>query len=227
MNELSLAFVAAAQLMGFHAGPSRTPVAFVAPAETVVLTLPLAEVTRAQDAVFIERSSDGLAAAAAFDPAGELWIKMRQDGVTLAFSAEALAKGAVAPLPRGSYAVTLGTDGLSVKGPADAAPVLLAPEGSLLDALYDNGARVMMPIVRYAALYEPELGSVCLLRRDQAGAYWLGHHTVERLRTRPAWFLAVNGIGYALRLDGETAVFFSKPLQPLAGTAFEPERRVP
>ena len=177
--------------------------------ETVLARLAFSDLDEAAAPAFLPRSADGLSAAAAFDADGNFWLRLRQDGRELSFSEQQLKAGATAALPRGAYAVSL-QDGVVSAARSGDSDGRLASFKELSGLLYERAVRFDAGPVRYAVLHDGLLASFCLLRRDDEGNFWVTHGRADA--PKPTWFVSVNGLGFAFRLEPSGAVFFSKVL---------------
>jgi hypothetical protein len=215
MNEALASLMTAAALVGPPL--PRTPVPPMAPAgcgsgETVVLDAPLSKIAAAQERAFVTRrlGAAPLAAAAAFDADGNLWFKFRQGDRTAAYSEEALRAGASADLPAGR--ATLKLDGDRLRAAAASGESAEFDRMKLVDALYAAAIRVKLGIQEYAALNEdgaPVPASLCLLRRDETGSYFVTHRSPGQMR-ETQWFMATGRRIYGMRLEGRKLLFVSQ-----------------
>lgn len=213
MNALqSLAL--AAQLLGLDAV---LPPKAVEP--TPLFSVALADAQAAQDGAC--RDARTARVCAAYGPGYELWVKARVDGSWYSFPKSELKTG-----------VDAGGARLSFEGGAILVDGERVPEMELVAALYASSRRVTLGVVDYAVLYEDGAlvpHSATFLRRDHEGNYFMAWRPAQRLATYE-WLLAVNGIMYGPRLEGEAMRFYSKPVpnvpEPLGEGSFYGERPV-
>lgn len=218
MNALQSLLVAA-QLSGV---PSPAPVDMPKP----ILRLDLKEVARDQDRAWLplEVGAHTLWLSAGFGPEYELFVKVRQGGVTVALPQSKLEAKAVVALPEGRY--RLEYEGGIVRAFAldeSGGGQLFAMD--LIGSLYRTAVLVRLGVVDYAVLYEDGalIGkSATFLRQDQGGRFYLAYRDAAQL-AKIEWLLAVNGIMYGVRLEGGTLGFYSKPVPPVSALSF-PER---
>lgn len=218
MNALQ-SLVLAAQLSGV---PAPAPVDIPKP----ILRLDLKEVARDQDRAWVplQAGSRELFFSVGFGPEYELFVKVRQGGVTLALPQSKLEAKAVVSLPAGRY--RLEYEGGIVRAFALDEPgggQLFA--GELIRSLYSAAVLVRLGVVDYAVLYEDGAliaKSATFLRQDQAGRFYLAYRDAAQL-SKIEWLLAVNGVMYGVRLEGGTLGFYSKPVPPVSSLSF-PER---
>lgn len=223
MTETLASLAAAAALLGAPSVPAPTPRSVPAPAsakaaETVVTRLPLAALAAAQSGAFVPRPFGGatLEAAIAFDAKADGWLKFRSGAWTAVYSESALKAGVAANLPSGPATLTLDADGRTVTAAAASGARTAFDENELMDALYAAATRVTLDIVTYAALYEDGASapaSLCLLRRDQAGNYFVTYRALPEMAATQ-WFLGANMRLYGMKIAGPALVFVSEPVPP-------------
>ncbi|PCI37275.1 MAG: hypothetical protein COB53_06980 [Elusimicrobia bacterium] len=175
-----------------------------------ILSLPLAEIREAQSSASVVREVDGvrLTFSAASGPE-TLWLRVFGAGVTRQWSWKALGAGV-----SGSFG------GKTIRFSADAQGLVTA--GSLtfsfldeLWRLYDRAVRIRIDPVLYAVTYENGSAgippSVSLIRKDSEGMGWITYRSVDRL-AGIHYFVAVNGVLFGMRLEGQSLVFYRKPI---------------
>ncbi len=185
-----------------------------------ILSLPLAEITAAQNSSKIIRNVDGvlLAFSAASGPE-MLWLRVSGEGVARQWSWQELSGGVSASF--GNQTIRFSID---ERGGVTAGSVSF----NLLDdmwRLYEKAVRISIDPVLYAVTYEDGFSgvprSVSLIRKDSEGMGWISYRSSDRL-AEIHYFVAVNGVLYGMRLEGEMLVFYSKPIE---ATILEMEER--
>lgn len=243
----AVALAAAARWSGFAPAlpPPPQDSAFVlsspqdAPASVprLLFRVPLGEIAEGQAGAFLSERVGGepLDFSLGFDPAYEPWAKLRQEGMFAAFPRGRLERGVELDFPRGRYRISYADGALfaaSTREDSRASPAVTpgrsvrVPARSLLDALYERGRPAVFPPVRYVILFEDGgllPPSVAMLRRDVEGTYWTACRNLDALRALH-WLLAVDGIMFGMRWEGEALAFYSKPVPP-AGKPFFPSER--
>ncbi len=215
------------------AAPAPPPAASAAP-ETPrpILRLTLDEIRRDQDRAFqgYPLGRSWLELSVGLDPAAELWIKFRQGGEVLGRTVKALSDWNDLDLP-GEPARAIYENGLLRFHPAldPRAQHTVVPVPGLIRGLYDASLHVLLGgAVDYAVVVEdgPVPESLCLLRRDNGGTIWVTHRSKAEM-AELQWFLAVNGTLYGMRMEGDSLVFYSKPVPPAGAAAVPGEIRLP
>lgn len=187
--------------------------------------LPVASIAAAQERGAVERTLAGspLWLAAAFDFNGDAWLKLSAAGEQRALPLSALASGADAALGGRALRVSRAADAITVSAGGDSVQVSYM---SLVDALF-KAARHVRPheALDYAVEVEAARGgmpaSVCLIRRDGQGTYWVTFRKPEQLNL-PQWFAAVNGVLKGFLADGADLVFVEKAIETLSVRAQGP-----
>lgn len=167
--------------------------------------------------------------AVGLDPGAELWIKFRQGGEVLVRTAAALADWNDLDLPN-EPARAIYENGMVRFHPAldSRAQHTVVSVPGLIRGLYDASLHVLLGgAVDYAVTVEdgPVPASICLLRRDNGGTIWVTHRSQAEMRELQ-WFLAVNGVLYGMKLEGQDLVFYSKPVPPSQAAVFSGESRL-
>lgn len=218
MNAIQ-SLVVAANLLGVDASAPQQPVQ-----PTPLFSVALADVVARQNAAC--RPMYQFDVCLAFGTGYETWFKFkRAGGATVAFSESQLREGRELEGLRLSYA-----EGALTVGERK------APIAELLTAVYKGAERVRLgALVDYAVLWEDGAlvaKSATFLRQDQNdGTFYLAWRPAARLASHE-WLLAVNGIMYGPRLEGDVFRFYSKPVPIIpkpsqTGVGFGEERRIP
>jgi len=203
--------VLAAQVAGVSPSALEAP-AFesgIANSPQPILSLPLAEIRAAQNSSIIVREVDGvsLSFSAASGPE-MLWLRVSGEDETHQWSWKTLSGG-----------VSASFGGKIVKISADDRGLINVGSVSfnLLDEmwrLYGKAVHIRIDPVLYAVTYEDGSAgiphSISLIRRDTQGMGWIAYRDSQRLATIH-YFIAVNGVLYGMRLEGENLVFYAKP----------------
>jgi hypothetical protein len=183
-------------------------------APQAVLTLKLADIRVRHDAIETRaRVGRGEFGFSLLSGPESLHFIARQDGVEKHWPLAELKDGVSGEFPK--QRIGLKRDGEFVRvspanPPPDAEALVSVPE--LVDSLYAEAIRIVADIVRYAVVYEDggrAPAAVSLLRRDSQGMYWISYRPVDRLKSIH-YFVAVNGVLYGMRLEGENLVFYAK-----------------
>lgn len=213
------ALLAAAMLAGFEgATPPSASKKTVDERPKEILRLSLSEIRRDQERAY-ERHAAGrgvLEFSAGFDPEAELWLKVRQHGVEAARDYATVQKGFELELPVERYKFVL-ENGFVRAFPVapPQSPQARASLPALIRGLYNAALQVEFSPIRYAIVHEPGLSdsvpaSLCLIREDLQGRFWITHKTLAEMR-QIQWFVSINGLMRGMRIEGGELVFFSKP----------------
>jgi hypothetical protein len=221
LSSLALAF-------GLAAAPSLPPAPL--PQGKAALAAPVLEIARLSLADIASAQAGGaltsgrVSLAAAFDHEGDAWLKVGVAGETRAFKLSGLAAG---------LDVVIGGERLNV---SEAGGVVAAGAASVkyseLVARLFAAAKHAKPhdLLDYAVVAEKAgdmPASLCLIRRDSAGAFWITFRKPEEL-AKPSWFAAVNGVLKGFLLQGADLVFVEKAIEQSAAAAgFAEKRAVP
>ncbi len=228
MNEALGSLVLAASLAGAPAvAPVATPRAAPgrnAAGETVFARASLKSLAAAQSAGGLTRDFGGapLEAAVSFDADGASWLTLRQGAWRASYSESALAAGAAANLPS-SAATVKEAKGVITLSAASGTSLTLT-EKELIDALYAAAVKFPLGPIAYAALWtdgKTTPAALDLLRRDDAGDYFVTYRTPAQMRSGTQWVMGANMVLYGMRFEGSELVFVSKPVPP-AGAARRP-----
>lgn len=212
--------------------PAPAPVNAPAAVEPLkeILRVPMDSIDRSQARAASRQAAGGgtVEAAVGFDGQAELWFKLRSGSRADAWRPAQLADPVSVDLGFGPLNVQKTSNAYRVWAAAKS-PEALFYEKDLLDAVYTRSLRVTFPPVEYVILHEngdPVSGSLCLLRQAQDGTYWVTYNTLEQAK-KLIWFLSVNGLRHAMRLEGTDVVFYTRSGEvPPPGSETALERRV-
>lgn len=212
------ALIAAAALVGFEPAPVPPAVIRAVADERPkeILRLSLSEIARDQ-ARAAQRQTVGRGAisfSVGFDPEAALWIKLEQERRIEARTWAQLEQGFELDLPVEPVRFVL------EQGMVRAIPLTppYSPQTSvsfpsLLRGLTNAAVQVQFAPVTYSVVYEDGSSvpaSICLIREDREGRFWVTHNTLAELRAIQ-WFVSINGSMRGMRLEDQELVFYSKP----------------
>lgn len=203
------------------------------PAPKPVLAIPLREIAAEQDrAVAYEAVGQGrVGFNIALDPQAELWVEFRQGENLVGHPIPALEKGVDARFPVEDYRFAV--QDWTVRAyplAAPQSPQANLPVPALLRSAYELSLHVLFDPVEYAVLTEDGKSgvpaSLSLLRQAQDGTLYVTYNKLSDLQAKLKWFLAVNGVMFGMKLEGDSLVFYSQPV-PDIGLRRAPEKRLP
>lgn len=186
--------------------------------ERVVLTVDLADVSRGQDKAWLSRpaGASALDFALGLDAQGLAWVKFRQGGRIAAHPWTRLQPpGVEESFPGGRFLLRAAGSIVEARPLPEGGAVGATSLGELVELLYGTARRVRFEPVEYALAYESGESlppSLCLVRRDREGRHWVTHRSLEELRGKVNWFLAVDGVLFGMRLEASALHFVSKPV---------------
>lgn len=181
-----------------------------------VLRIPLAEIVRDQERAWTwdENSSSRIGFCAAFDPAAELWIKLKNQGRTVAHKLSDFEAGVEENFPDGRTRIVL-ENGYLRAFPArpPQTPQAHVSVPALTRSLYNAAEHVLFTPVDYAVVYEDGgqvPASLSLIREDAAGRLHVSYHSKAEL-AQIVWFVAIDGTLYGMKIEGSDLVFYTEP----------------
>ena len=234
------ALLLSAQLAGVGGKPA-LPAALPTPlvpaaaqsAPKPILTIPLQKIAAEQErAVAYEEVGRGrIGFNIALDPQAELWVEFRQGERLVGHAIPALEKGVDERFPVEDYRFAV--EDWTVRAyplAAPQSPQASVPVPALLRSSYELALHVLFAPVEYAVLYEDGRSgvpaSLSLLRQAQDGTLYVTYNKLSDLQAKLKWFLAVNGVMFGMKAEGDSLVFYSQPV-PDIGLRRAPEKRLP
>ncbi|MFA6003293.1 MAG: hypothetical protein WC881_04420 [Elusimicrobiota bacterium] len=233
MNALQ-ALLLSAGLAGMDAVPMPPPITsapvIMAEQPQLLVSVPLAEISAAANAAAVTQpvGRGQITFRAGLDPRANTWIKFQQDKIITAHPESELTGGIQERFPAGTYRFAIKGDALHASPiAAPHTPAAQVSVSGLLHAAYNAAPHAAIAPLKYAMLYEDGSlipASVCLLRKDDNGILWVTYAKAADLQ-RIQWFVAVNGVMYGMKLEGEALAFYA---QTMPATQIErfPEKRL-